>query len=170
MINYDVICGDCIEVIPTLGQFDLVFCDPPFNLGIDYGTYTDKRSDYFFWCMEWISLAWEHTGGVLCLHGPDSLAEIYLYAGRHLGMARIAWINWHYRFGVCTRSNWIDSRCHCIVFARNKYTWNPDAVLVPSDRAVIYGDKRIHDTERGGMRLPGTVWGVPSDGPNWGRV
>ena len=20
------------------------------------------------------------------------------------------------------------------------------------------------------MRLPGTVWGIPSDGPNWGRI
>ena len=86
-------------------------------------------------------------------------------------MPRIAWINWHFRFGECTRANWINARCHCLIFAKNAatYTWNPDAVLVESDR-VKYGDKRIHDSENGGSRLPGTVWGVPSDGPNWGRV
>ena len=86
-------------------------------------------------------------------------------------MRRIAWINWHYRFGQCGRSNWIDARCHCLVFAKNEqYTWNPEDVLVDSDRATVYGDKRIHETERGGKRVPGTVWGVPSDGQNWGRV
>ncbi len=43
-------------------------------------------------------------------------------------------------------------------------------MLVDSDRATTYGDKRIHETENGGKRLPGTVWGIPSDGPYWGRI
>jgi DNA modification methylase len=108
----------------------------------------------------------------MCLHGPDSLAELYLEAARKFKMNRIAWVNWHYRFGVCQRSNWIDTRCHCLIFAKNKkiHTWNPDEVLVDSDRATKYNDKRIDDHENGGKRLPGTVWGVPSDGPYWGRV
>ncbi len=107
---------------------------------------------------------------MLALHGPDHVAELYLEIAKLLGMKRVAWVNWHYRFGQCTRTNWIDARCHCLIYAKNeKYTWNPDEVLVQSDR-VAYGDKRVNDTERGGMRLPGTVWGVPSDGEYWGRV
>ena len=50
------------------------------------------------------------------------------------------------------------------------YTWNPDDVLVESDRATTYNDRRTEETERGGKRLPFTVWGVESDGPYWGRV
>ena len=82
----------------------------------------------------------------------------------------IAWLTWHYRFGQCNRHKWVDARCHCLIYARSeKYTWNPDSVLVESDR-VKYGDKRVNETERGGKRLPGTVWGVPSDGQYWSRV
>lgn len=107
------------------------------------------------------------------MHGPDSLVDLYITWAfmRGISSHRIAWVNWHYRFGQCNRGNWIDARCHCLIYAKdpNNYTWNPDAVLVPSDR-VAYGDKRVGLTENGGMRLPGTIWGVPSDGQYWGRV
>jgi site-specific DNA-methyltransferase (adenine-specific) len=168
-----VIHGNCLQVLPTLGQFNLVFCDPPFNLSRQYDVYNDKRTDYLDWCLAWIELAWQHTDGVLCLHGPDDLAEIYLYAARQFSMTRIAWVNPWYDFGQCKRTNWVDARCHCLIFARNGYTWNPGSVLIPSARASTYNDPRIHDTERGGLRLPGTVWGVGADGRGekfWGRV
>lgn len=167
----DVRLGDCREIVPTLGKFDFVFADPPFNIGHGYNGYDDNRDDFDEFTMEWISVCWDACGGVMALHGPDDVADLYLIAARKLGMRRIAWVNWHYRFGQCGRSNWIDARCHCLIFAKHdEYTWNPESVLVDSDRASKYGDKRIHETERGGQRLPGSVWGVPSDGPYWGRV
>ncbi len=165
-----LIIGDCREVVPMLGSFNFIFADPPFNIGQKYDGYTDDIDNYEAFTMQWVEVCWNACNGVMALHGPDDLAELYLRAARHFSMPRIAWINWHYRFGQCTRSNWIDSRCHCIIFAREGHTWNPDSVLVPSDRAAIYGDKRIGDSERGGTRLPFTVWGIEGDGPCWGRV
>lgn len=50
--------GDCVELMQEMPaeSVDLVFADPPFNVGKDYGCSTDdKRSDYFEWCKEWIS-------------------------------------------------------------------------------------------------------------------
>lgn len=170
IVSPDLRVGDCREVVPTLGQFEFVFADPPFNIGHGYNGYDDRRSDFDEFTAEWIEVCWNACAGVMALHGPDDLAEQYLMAARRLKMRRIAWLNWHYRFGQCGRGNWIDARCHCLLFAkRDDYTWNPESVLVESDR-VKYGDKRVNDTERGGQRLPGTVWGVPSDGPYWGRV
>lgn len=167
----DVVLGDCRKIVPTLGRFDFVFADPPFNCGQEYEGYDDNRDDFDEFTVEWIATCWNACGGIMALHGPDDVAELYLIAARKLGMRRVAWVNWHYRFGQCGRSNWIDARCHCLIYAKHsKYTWNPDSVLVASDRALTYGDKRIHETENGGQRLPGTVWGVPSDGPCWGRV
>ena len=161
----EVLHGDCREIIPTLGKFDFVFADPPFNIGHPYNGYDDKRDDFDPFIGECVEACWEACDGVLALHGPDDLAELYLTTARRLGMRRIAWLNWHYRFGQCGRSNWIDARCHCLVFAKHgEYTWNPEAVLVESDRSSKYADKRIDDHARGGQRLPGTVWGVPSDG------
>lgn len=169
MSQTKVLTGDAVELIPSLGKFALVFADPPFNIGAGYANYNDARPDFDSWLLSWINACWEACDGVLCLHGPDDLADQYLYAARVFGMPRVTWIQWHYRFGQCSRTNWIDSRCHCLVFGREQYVWNPDDVLVDSDR-VKYGDPRVHDTDRGGKRLPGTVWGVPSDGPHWGRI
>lgn len=166
-----IICGDCRDIVPTLGRFAFVFADPPFNIGHGYNGYHDRRQDFDQFTQEWVDVCWNACDGVMALHGPDDLAEAYIVAARRLRMRRVAWVNWHYRFGQCGRSNWIDARCHCLIFAKHeRHTWNPETVLVESDRATKYGDKRIHETENGGQRLPGTVWGVPSDGPYWGRV
>lgn len=173
-----VINTDCLEWMMTNRdeQFDFVFLDPPFNIGQDYQGYDDKQKpeDYRTWLAKVVAAAHQRCKGVLALHGPDDLCEQYLTTARMLSFQRIAWVNWHYRFGQCGRGNWIDSRCHCLLYncapKGQAYTWNPEAVLVASDRASTYGDKRVDDYDRGGMRLPFTVWGVPSDGPNWGRI
>lgn len=169
----EIIHGDCTTIVPTLGQFDLVFADPPFNIGHDYTGYDDRlpQAEYERFTARWIQACWRSCRGVMVLHGPDDLAELYLRAARAMSMRRVAWLNWHYRFGVCSRHNWIDSRCHALVFAKHDtYTWNPDAVLVESDRATTYADARVAKYENGGKRLPFTIWGLPSDGKHWGRV
>lgn len=35
--------GDCMEVMPTLGQFDACVTDPPYGLGQDGGNFRDRR-------------------------------------------------------------------------------------------------------------------------------
>lgn len=173
------IVGDCREVLVThKRQYDLIFADPPFNIGHNYQGFVDKQDELEFikFVHEWIRLCWVRLKptGILCLHGPDKLAKEYLTWERDGRYARhnIAWCNWMYRFGQHRDSNWIDSRCHLLVYAKDpsKYTWNPDDVLVKSDRLDRYGDKRIAESSRAGYRVPFTVWGIPSDGPFWGRV
>jgi DNA modification methylase len=164
------IVGDCCEEVPRLGEFDFIFADPPFNIGQNYQGYDDKKEwdNYQNFTRIWMDACnWAMNGrGVITLHGPDALVKNYLNFRDH---RYLAWVNWHYRFGQCGRGNWIDARCHCLIYGNEGYTWNPESVLVESDR-VGYGDKRINDTENGGERLPFTVWGIPSDGPYWGRV
>jgi site-specific DNA-methyltransferase (adenine-specific) len=174
MSNVRAVHGDAIRLLPRYGPYDFIFADPPFNLGQDYHEYADSigPGDYKVFTLRWVTACRESIsdGGVIALHGNDALVELYLVL--IAGMRRIAWVNWHYRFGQCTRSNWIDARCHCLIYAggNGAWTWNPDDVLVESDRATTYADARVSDYERGGKRLPGTVWGVPSDGPFWGRI
>jgi len=51
--------GDCVEGMEQLEaeSVDLVVTSPPYNLGIQYGTYQDKLSseDYLQWTREWAS-------------------------------------------------------------------------------------------------------------------
>jgi hypothetical protein len=57
-----IIAGDCVEAMGRLQaagrRFRLIFADPPYNLGIDYGggPAEDLRPDgeYLSWCREWL--------------------------------------------------------------------------------------------------------------------
>ena len=180
-----IIQGDCRECrkwcnpCPPGGVIpDLAFLDPPFNIGQDYPGYVDQLHGDAFTDLigEATTAAMEvlRPGGVLALHGPDHVADIYLNLARQRGWRRITWINWLYNFGQCQTANWVDARCHCLIYVKGEagqeYTWNPVDVMRPSARASRYKDKRTLDSATPGVRVPGTVWGVPDDGPYWGRV
>jgi len=53
----DVYCVDCIEGMQRIpsGTVDLVFADPPFNIGYQYDIYRDELDDeeYLNWCERW---------------------------------------------------------------------------------------------------------------------
>lgn len=57
MNNAELILGDCLDVLPKIesASVDLIFADPPFNVGIRYGENNDKRDDYAEWCAAWIA-------------------------------------------------------------------------------------------------------------------
>ena len=46
--------GDCLDEMKKLadGSVDLVFADPPFNIGYEYDQYDDRQDDdkYVEWC------------------------------------------------------------------------------------------------------------------------
>ena len=51
--EHRLICGDCLAVLPTIdaGSVDVVVTSPPYNLGLTYRGYDDRRSedDYLDW-------------------------------------------------------------------------------------------------------------------------
>jgi len=46
--------GDCVKLLEKTeaGSVDLVFADPPFNIGYEYDVYDDQQEadDYLKWC------------------------------------------------------------------------------------------------------------------------
>lgn len=80
-----VIEGDCIEVMKTIpdNSIDLIFADPPFNIGLKYDNYNDKRSyeDYYNWSVCWIRETYrilKKTGTIYIAIGDEFAAEINL--------------------------------------------------------------------------------------------
>ncbi len=47
---------DCLELLKDIKSesLDMVFADPPFNLGIKYKGYIDCKKNYEQWCEQWI--------------------------------------------------------------------------------------------------------------------
>lgn len=48
-----LLCGDCLDILPTLevGSVDVVVTSPPYNIGLGYAAYHDRRdeSGYLDW-------------------------------------------------------------------------------------------------------------------------
>lgn len=67
--------GDCREILPTL-RVDAVVTDPPYGVGVKYGTeYDDKRADYWEWLRERIGLARAAAPLVVFTHRVAALRE-----------------------------------------------------------------------------------------------
>ncbi len=156
-----IICGDCIEVLPRIGGVaDLIFADPPFNIGSKYDKYHDKvgRESYIAWTEEWMTACY----GVLKKHGSFYIAIADEYAANvkiiadGLGLFMRNWIVWHYTFGQQMKKKFARSHTHILYFVKDKknFTFNDYAVRVPSDRQLVYNDKRANPAGK----MPDDVW------------
>ena len=54
----EILCGDSCEILESAQPacVDLVFADPPYNIGYVYDRYDDDRPDaeYVAWCARWM--------------------------------------------------------------------------------------------------------------------
>ena len=173
----EVYVGDCRQVLRCLdeGSADLVFANPPFNLGVDYGKWDDDLApdEYMQFTREWIDecLRVLAPHGSIWVNAPDHLAAEIVMHLKGRGLPLINWCIWHFRFGVWRPSNFICSKAHVLYFARDRQNrrWNARDIAVPSDRASKYQDPRARASEAAGQRVPLDVWGA--DGEEcWGRV
>ncbi len=90
--------GDCREILPQLDvSVDLIFADPPFNVGKKYGRNGDKRNDYYEWCCAWIGMCFsilKGTGSIYLMLITRHLQEIYpMMAKQGVFINEIHWRN-----------------------------------------------------------------------------
>ena len=66
------------------------------------------------------------------------------------------WIIWHYTFGQQMKNKFARSHTHIFYFVNDKtnFTFNDHAVRIPSDRQLIYNDRRANPTGK----MPDDVW------------
>lgn len=158
-----IIQGDCITELAKLqgGSVDLVFADPPFNIGYTYDTYDDRRNceDYLNWSKQWMQAVirvLKPNGTFWLAIGDEYAAELKVLATRELGLSCRSWVVWYYTFGVHCQTKFTRSHAHLFYFVRDpkNYTFNADAIRVPSARQLVYADKRANP--RG--RVPDDTW------------
>ncbi len=117
--------GDCVEL---LGQFasesvDLVFADPPFNIGYEYDVYVDRkeRDEYLAWSKSWIKQVYRvlsATGTFWLAIGDDYAAELKLIA-QECGFIPRSWVIWYYTFGVNCVRKFTRSHTHLLYFVKH---------------------------------------------------
>jgi len=158
----NIICRDCIEVLGKVGEpfADLIFADPPFNIGYKYDQYHDEVAGdkYVAWTKDWMSVCkkvLKPAGSFYIAIGDDYAAYVKIIADE-LGLVMRNWIIWHYTFGQQTKNKFARAHTHIFYFVNDgkKFTFNDDAVRIISDRQKIYRDKRANPEGK----MPDDVW------------
>jgi DNA modification methylase len=157
-----IVCGDCIELLSKVKEpfADLIFADPPFNIGYQYDKYKDKvkKDKYLAWTKDWMAACMnvlKPAGSFYIAIGDDYAANVKVIADQ-LGLVMRNWIIWHYTFGQQTKTKFARSHTHIFYFVKDNdnFTFNDFAVRVPSDRQLTYNDKRANPKGK----MPDDVW------------
>jgi site-specific DNA-methyltransferase (adenine-specific) len=155
---------DCFQTITT-GSINAIVTDPPYNIGLDYGSgaKADRRTDadYIAWLNQWVAESARvltPNGSLWLIVGQEYAAHFDL-AIQAAGLTMRNRLTWFESFGVnCQRKF---NRCSRPMFYAVKdakqFTFNREAVTRPSDRQTKYGDKRA---AAGGKNWD-DVWSIP---------
>jgi len=157
-----IICGDCIDVLSKVHKpfADLIFADPPFNIGYKYDKYHDKvkTKNYIAWTKDWMTACkkvLKPDGSFYIAIGDEYAANVKIIADE-LGLFMRNWLIWHYTFGQQMKKKFARSHTHIFYFVNDKksFTFNDHAVRIPSDRQLYYNDKRANPAGK----MPDYVW------------
>lgn len=165
-----ILTGNCLTHLQDYPPacIDMAFADPPFNIGYEYDTYDDRVSydQYVQWTKTWLAAVHrvlKSTGTLWVAIGDEYAAEVKILA-RELGFHFRSWVIWYYTFGVNCVRKFSRSHAHLfhLVLDATRYTFNDEAIRVPSARMLVYADGRANPLGR----LPDDTWILrPQDVP-----
>jgi site-specific DNA-methyltransferase (adenine-specific) len=164
ILNVDVMDG-LESVRDEHGPARLIFTDPPYNIGIDYGNgedadrLTDKA--YIRWVRDWLGLCWDcltQDGSLWVMIGDEYAAE-YAVELKATGFTLRSWIKWYETFGVNCSNKFNRTSRHIFYAVKDPaaFVFNPEPVTRPSDRQTKYGDNRA----AAGGKIWDDVWQIP---------
>jgi site-specific DNA-methyltransferase (adenine-specific) len=156
-----ILAADALQILPAWpeGSVDLVFADPPFNIGYKYDKYRDDLppTAYIAWTQAWVDACLrvlKPTGALWIAIGDEYAAEVRVLMRQKATLRN--WVIWHYTFGQCCKGKFNRGHSHLLYFVKDKsrFTFNADAIRIPSDRQLKYDDKRANPSGK----LPDDVW------------
>jgi site-specific DNA-methyltransferase (adenine-specific) len=164
ILNMDVIDG-LESVRDEHGPARLIFTDPPYNIGIDYGD--GEKADllssqaYMKWVRQWFGLCWDcltDDGSLWVMIGDEYAAE-YCTELKATGFTVRSWIKWYETFGVNCSNKFNRTSRHIFYAVKDEksFVFNPEPVTRPSDRQTKYGDSRAS----AGGKIWDDVWQIP---------
>lgn len=166
--------GDAIQVLESKIEdksIDLIFVDPPYNIGKDFNGRKDKWNtdqEYLDWCFQWIDLCLKKlkdNGSFYVMTSTQFIPYFDLYLRDKISI--LSRIIWSYDSSGVQAKNFFGSMYEPILFCvkdNKNYTFNSDDILVEaktgSKRKLIDYRKnppQPYNTEK----VPGNVWDFP---------
>ena len=172
--DHKIYQGDAIEVLQDKiddNSIDLIFVDPPYNIGKDFNGLKDKWKndyDYLKWCYQWIDLLLKKlkkSGSLYIMTSTQFIPYFDIYLRNKIEI--LSRIVWSYDSSGVQAKKYYGSMYEPILFCvkdKNKYTFNSDDILVEaktgSKRKLI--DYRKNPPQPyNTKKVPGNVWNFP---------
>ncbi|MCG2723839.1 adenine-specific DNA-methyltransferase [archaeon] len=165
--------GDALKILRTIpdNSVNLIFVDPPYNIGKNFNGYKDKWENdekYMSWCYEWIDLCIQKLkdNGSMYLMGATQFMPYFdTYLRKKMDI--LARIIWHYDSSGVQAKKFYGSLYEPIIFAvkgKGDYVFNSKDILVEAKtgakRKLIDYRKSI-PTIYNSKKVPGNVWYFP---------
>tara|TARA_B100000745_G_scaffold192726_1_gene126742 strand:+ start:12510 stop:13394 length:885 start_codon:yes stop_codon:yes gene_type:complete len=165
--------GDAAEILRQLppDSVDLLFADPPYNIGKRFANFIDKwpsEAAYADWCATWLEAALralKPNGSMYVMTSTQAMPYLDIWLRDRVTVkSRIVW---HYdSSGVQAKSHFgslYEPILHCVANAKN-YTFNAEAIMVDaktgSKRKLIDYRKKV-PTVYNSKKVPGNAWYFP---------
>ena len=172
--NHKIILGDALDSLKTLipdQSVDLIFADPPYNIGKDFNGRKDKwDSDeaYLEWCYLWLDLCirkLKPNGSFYVMASTQAMPFFDIYLRKKLDI--LSRIIWYYDSSGVQARRYYGSMYEPILFCvkdKENYTFNSEDVLVEAKtgakRKLIDYRKPV-PTVYNAKKVPGNVWEMP---------
>lgn len=171
--DHKIIHGDALSVLKDIetSSVDLIFADPPYNIGKKYSGVTNAWSndeEYIRWCQVWVEECvriLKPSGSAYFMTSTQNMPYIDIFLREKLNV--LSRIIWHYDSSGVQAKKYFGSLyepiLHCVKNKKN-YTFNADAISVEAKT----GSKRKLIDYRGKVpkpyntkKIPGNSWYFP---------
>lgn len=165
--------GESLEIMAALpDEFaDLIFVDPPYNIGKRFGSFHDSwptEKAYVEWCYEWLAQCvrlLKPTGSLYVMTSTQAMPYLDIWLRERLTI--LSRIVWHYDSSGLQARKYYGSLYEPILFCvkdSKAYTFNADDIEVEARtgavRKLIDYRKSI-PTPYKTTKIPGNVWYFP---------
>ena len=172
--GHRIILGDALDILTkeiANRSIDLIFADPPYNIGKNFMDLPDKwdsDESYLKWCYKWLEL---------CIKKLKSNGSMYVMtATQHMPyfdiflrdkVTILSRIVWYYDSSGVQAKNYFGSLYEPILHGvkdKNNYTFNSEDILVEAKTGAV---RKLIDYRKSmpkvynSKKVPGNVWEIP---------
>lgn len=166
--------GDAIDILETKiedNSVDLIFVDPPYNIGKDFNGLMDKwETDelYLNWCYQWIDLCLKklkNTGSFYVMTSTQFIPYLDIYLRDKATI--LSRIIWSYDSSGVQAKNFFGSMYEPILFCvkdKKNYTFNSDEIQVEAKTGAkrkLIDYRKSPPQPYNTKKVPGNVWDFP---------
>ncbi len=171
--NTTIYQGNCLEVLATLPSesVDLIFADPPYNIGKVFGDFKDVWAtdfEYAQWCYSWLEtclLKLKPTGSLYVMTSTQAMPYLDLWLRTRLTV--LSRIVWHYdSSGVQAKKHFgslYEPILYCVKDAK-QYTFNAADIEIEAKTGAVRGlidYRKAIPAPYNPTKLPGNAWYIP---------